>query len=198
MADPGPSPPRLTPPDERVRLPRESLDAVEWLDGESIRTVWPSGSGYLVVSTLRCVLLARGDGVHRPPGWYAGAEYLFFNFAEPRVVGLDEVELAEEFFEGRVARLPVRDPLAVAEALVEARAAGRTAWSLRRRADDPALPVERPSYVPGRGPSAADRVHPAPKTPCRFCGNLFETTGQRCPYCAASRVAPRRYRGPRR
>jgi hypothetical protein len=198
MADPRPISALLPRVDDRVRLPREALDAVEWLDGESIRSVWASGVGFLVVSTLRCVLLTKGDGVHRPAGWVAGAEYLFFNFTEPKVVGVDEVELSEEFFEGREARIPVRDPVAVQQALVDAREAGRTAWALRRRADEPSLPVERPTYRPGRGWDAPDIAHPAPKTPCRFCGNLFETTGQRCPYCTAPRVAARRGGGRRR
>lgn len=184
--------------DDRVRLPREALDAVGWLDGESIRSVWASGHDFLVVSTLRCVLLARGDGVHRPAAWHSGAEYLFFNFAEPKVVGLDEVELSEEFFEGRESRIPVRDPVAVQQALVEARESGKTAWALRRRVDDPSLPVERPTYRPGRGWDAPDVVRPAPKSPCRYCGNLFETTGQRCPYCSAPRHSTRRRSGPRR
>jgi hypothetical protein len=182
--------------DDRVRLPREALDAVAWLDGESIHTVWASGPSYLVVSTLRCVLLSKGDGLHRPPSWYAGAEYQFFNFAEPRVVGLDEVELAEEFFEGRQARLAFRDPVAVAQALLEAREAGKGAWARRRAADEPSLPVERPSYGLGRG--GREVVHPAPKTPCRFCGNLFATTGQRCPYCTAPRAERRRATARRR
>jgi len=185
----------VQPPDERVRLPREALDAVAWLEGESIRSVWAAGPGYLVLSTLRCVLLAKGDGAHRPPSWYSGAEYLFFNFAEPRVVGLDEVELSEEFFEGRQVRLAARDPVALLQALLEARSVGKTAWGLRRLADESALPVERPSYYPGRGPGAHDVPRPSPKSPCRFCGNLFETTGQRCPYCSAPRISRRRSAG---
>jgi hypothetical protein len=192
MAEPARSSSLVPRVEDRVRLPREALDAVAWLDGESIRSVWASGHEFLVVSTLRCVLLAKGDGIHRSPAWYAGSEYLFFNFAEPKVVGLDEVELAEEFFEGREARVPVRDPVAVQQALVEARDLGKTAWASRRRADDPALPVERPTYRAGRAWDAPDVVRPAPKSPCRYCGNLFETTGQCCPYCTAARVAPRR------
>ncbi|MCI4360625.1 MAG: hypothetical protein L3J91_02895 [Thermoplasmata archaeon] len=185
------------PRDDRVRLPREAIDAVEWFDGETIRSVWTTGSEFLVVSTLRCVVLTRGDGVHRPAGWTSGAEYLFFNLAEPKVVGLDEVELAEEFFEGRVARLAFRDPVAVQEALVEARAEGRIAWALRRAADEPGLPVERPTYFDGSPGARRPAPRPTVKTPCRHCGNLFETTGQRCPYCSAPRLS-RRSSGPRR
>jgi len=186
--------PLLPHVDDRVRLPREALDAVDWLDGEAIRTVWASGSGFLVVSTLRCVLLRRGDGVERAARWFAGAEYRFFNFAEPRVVGLDEIELAEEFFEGREARFPVRDPIAVQQALSEAREAGKAAWALRRRRDEPTLPTERRAL----GSGAAEATRPAPRSPCRSCGNLYETTAQRCPYCAQPRAVVRPTRRGRR
>ncbi len=176
-----------TPPDERVRLPREALNAVEWLEGEAVRSVWSSGPAYLVISTLRCAVLVRGDGYHRPIGWSASAEYFFFNFTEPRVVGLSDVELSEEFLEGRTVRVAVRDPVALQTELVEARARGKEAWALRRLAEAPHFPVERPTY---RESDDGGRFAPDPravKAPCRECGNLYETTALRCPACRSPR-----------
>ena len=196
MAGSGRSPDLFGTVDERVRLPREALDAIEWLDGEAIRSVWGAGSGYLVISTLRCAVLGRGDAFGRPGHWYAPAEYLFFNFAEPKVVGLTEVELAEEFFDGREHRVVVADPIAVQTALLEARTEGKMRWALRRAADGPA---PTPGSVLSSSRSGARDLPPVPpRSPCSACGNLYASTAQRCPYCQQPRALGPRGRLPRR
>ena len=191
MAEPSVVPRISTFPDDRVRLPREALDAVEWYDGESIRSVWTSGTDFLVISTLRCALLSKGDGVGRPHGWFAPAEYFFFNFAPPRILGLSEVELAEEFFEGRTVRLSVPDPVALATALADARSAGREAWDRRRASEIPGLPQERPLWGDVGPVAPRERWSRAVKVPCGECGNLFDAAARRCPSCGTPRSPTR-------
>ncbi|MCI4340564.1 MAG: hypothetical protein L3J73_04790 [Thermoplasmata archaeon] len=181
-------PPTTVPfPDERVRLPREALNAVEWLDGESVRSVWTSGPAFLVISSLRCVLLTKGDGLRRPLGWSAGVEYFFFNFAPPRIVGLSDVELSEEFLEGRTTRLAVPDPIALATALADARAEGREAWNRRRASDVPTLPQERPWWPATERARSGEPWVGAVKLPCTECGNLYDAASRRCPSCGTPR-----------
>ena len=181
MADHGATGPALRT-DATGRLPREALEAVDWVERETVRSVWPAREGLLVISDLRCVVLWEGDGVFREKGWHASREYFFFNFAEPRAVGRRHVRIAEEFSEARHDRLEVDDPPTLVRALAEAAALGKAEWARRRAvgaARHPAVPVNAPvrDGAPGFAPS----------DPCGYCGNRVDPTFARCPFCGAPR-----------
>ena len=171
--------------DGPVRLPREALDAVDWIDGEVIRYVWPTRGGFLVISTLRCVLLRQGDGLFHPSSWDAGPEYFYFNFEEPTVAGPHQLLLSETFYRERATRVEVTDPESVREQLSEARRAGQVEWARRRAATAGAEAGIRTAL--GDAPRSPGLAL-VPTLPCPYCGNLFAASTLRCPFCGAPRA----------
>jgi hypothetical protein len=168
-----------------VHLPREALDAVPWLDGEAVRSVWPIPEGFLVVTNLRAAVLGRDEGIFRSAAWHGVAEYFFFNFADPHPEGANGITLAQEFDDLREATVEVADPVVVLAELREARTTGRLLWVERRARSGAPPPVERPMIV--EGPGHRPVVAVVAKLPCSYCGNLFDARVGRCPYCSAPR-----------
>ena len=174
-----PSPFESTEPDA---LPGEAWRAIDLLDGERIRFVWATPTGFLVLTDLRCFGVHETLTVFAPRSWVVGPEFFLYNVQTPAVVLGRFVQLREGVDEsGAIGRFAVRDPAAVAETIRAGLASGRAAWELRRRQTEASIESRRLAALA----RIAHEAHPAVMIRCSFCGNLVSAALRRCPSCGA-------------
>lgn len=181
----GASPTWTPPPDQVTRpdqLPAEAWQVLELMDGERVLSCWRSIRGYLVLTTLRCVVVRRTEALLRPAVWASGPQFLFYNMRLPRVVLGRYVELAEEYEEqdgGLVSRIAVTDPATVAAEISAAGRSGRAEWATRRAES------KRLSEARRRHREAGVGALESPRARCAYCGNPVASSSNRCPNCGA-------------
>ena len=88
-------------------LPVAAWVAVDWIEGENVRSTWRTALGYLVLTNLRCFGISRARELFPPRPWHVGPVFFFYNFRPPEVLYGRFVELAEERDDSReVGRFP--------------------------------------------------------------------------------------------
>jgi len=185
------SPPGWDPPQDALTSPvpieNEALGEIHFLEGERVLRVWRTGSGYLVMTNLRCIEVG-----HRPQlfghhsGWVAGPSLFFYNLGPPRVQFQKFLRLAEVREErAQVIRLILHDPSSVAQEIEEARLAGQNEWLRRRAQGEAVLRESRERWEAGGAFHSRDGYRQPIRVRCGFCGNLVEVTASRCPFCGA-------------
>jgi hypothetical protein len=174
------------PPPESVTAPDQAdegaLMRLELLDGERLVRCWRTGSGFLVMTNLRCVRLWRTHELLAPVEWHEGPSFFFYQLLPPRVLVGRFLELAQP---GEAAdssaRFLLRDPEAVQAEIEAAMPAGRAEWDRRRTLSLAAL--RRRS--PGSGSAGRVVVRDGANVRCRYCGNLLDAPATVCPSCGA-------------
>lgn len=183
--------PPWDPPTESVTVPDQidegALDRLGLLEGERISRCWRSGTGFLVMTNLRCVLLWRRHEPLGPVEWKEGPNFFFYSLLPPRVLFGRFLELAQPG-EGAdsISRFLLRDPEGARREVEAARPGGRAEWE-RRRSLSIAAKNQRTAGGAGSGPTVLHEVvREVVKVRCRYCGNLMEVTSPMCPSCGAS------------
>ncbi len=160
-------------------MPVAAWVAVDWIDGERVRSTWRTALGYLVLTNLRCFGVSRAHELFPPRPWHFGPVFFFYNFRPPEVLLGRFVQLAEEHGDsGEVGRFAVRDPASVAAEISAAMESGRAAWNRRREETTRwLLARQRARFASNAGPPVMIR--------CSYCGNLANAMLRRCPSCGA-------------
>jgi hypothetical protein len=180
---PAPPPDLVTEPDQLVPEARDQLDL---LAGEHVLRCWRTAHGFLVLTNLRCVPVARRMQLLDSPVWRAGPSFMFYNFAPPRVILGRFVELSEQDTENPASsRFLVHDPETVRAFIEQQRVQGRLTWEARRSAALAALGHLGEPMVPPGTTVVREVVRTVVKVRCKYCGNLMDETLDRCPFCAA-------------
>ncbi len=178
-----PPPGQATLPDQ---LPPEAWRAIDPIRGEVVRRCWRTGRGFLVLTTLRCLLLWRRRELLRAKEWEVSPEVMLYNVQPPRVLFGRFVEIAPAYDEGEAAiRAGVEDPYSVAEEVAAAIPDARRAWDQRRAAAQAEFQAHRKRRDEIVAAIAAGVPPPVPRVPCRYCGNPMPITARRCPSCGA-------------
>ena len=183
LSDGGVPPGGVTTP---VQIEREALHQIHFLEGEHVLRVWRTVRGFLVMTNLRCIEVARKPQLFATSDWEAGPSFFFYNLAAPRVELHRFLRLSEDREErALVMRFYLHDPSEVAQEIQEARRAGQNEWLRRRALSEGALRQSRERWEathpfrPGEGLKRTIKVR------CGFCGNLMDVTATRCPFCGA-------------
>jgi zinc-ribbon domain len=182
--------PAANPPFDLSTQP-DQLDSTAWMalslmDGEVIRRVWRTGRGYLVLTSLRCILLWQRREVFRATEWQSGPEVLLFDVRPPRVLFGRFVEVAPASPAGGAPiRVAVAEPEYVAEEIVAALPEARRDWEERRRKALALLAVEKRRHDEILAAMVAGRALPTPTVRCSYCGNSVPVTARNCPHCGA-------------
>jgi hypothetical protein len=183
-------PPAWNPPPELAtqpdQLPVEAWRALELFDDERLLRCWRTARGYLVLTTLRCLLLWQRREILQPREWEASPEVLLYNVRPPHVVLGRFVEVAPAYDDGGgVIRASVADPEGVAEEVAASIGAARRAWDLRRAHARADLAAHRHRHDEIAAALADGRPIPVPRVPCAYCGNSMPITARSCPHCGA-------------
>lgn len=160
-------------------LPVAAWVAVDWIEGENVRSTWRTALGYLVLTNLRCFGISRARELFPPRPWHVGPVFFFYNFRPPEVLYGRFVELAEERDDSReVGRFAVRDPASVAAEISSAMESGRAAWNRRREETTRWMEARQRARLAAAAGSAG-------MIRCSYCGNLVSAVLRRCPSCGA-------------
>ncbi|MGI0129765.1 MAG: hypothetical protein ACREEC_06405 [Thermoplasmata archaeon] len=183
------SPPEGSAPPSPVTRPDQirpdAWRAVDLLAGEAPLQAWRTPGGYLLLTNLRCVALGRRGELFEAHLWQAGPEFFFYNLRPPHILLGRFVGLEEEYPEnGWVDRFAVRDPPAVAAAILATMEPGRRAWQERRAKTEELLLARQRR----RAQRAAGVGRPRVMVRCAYCGNLSDVSRRRCPSCGAALV----------
>ena len=169
-----------------VQIEFEALRQIHLLDGERLLRVWRTGRGFLVMTNLRCIEVARKPQVFSTSDWEAGPSFFFYNLAPPRVELFRFLRLSEQREERTlVMRFFLHDPSEVAQEIQAARLAGQDEWLRRRAAAEGALRQSRERWQAGHPFAFGEGAHRVIRVRCGFCGNLIDVTATRCPFCGA-------------
>lgn len=169
----------------------DQLDPAAWpaismMDSEVIRRVWKTGRGFLVLTTLRCILLWQRREVFRPTEWQAGPEILLYDIRPPRVLFGRFLEVSPASPAGGAPiRVVVAQPEDVAEEIVASLPEARRAWEERRRKAQAILAAEKRQHDRVLAAVLAGRPLPVLMVQCPYCGNSIPATSRRCPHCGA-------------
>ena len=169
-----------------VPIEKGALDQVHFLEGERVLRVWRTGSGFLVMTNLRCVEISRKPQLFGTREWDAGPSFFFYNLAPPKVEFHRFLRLSEDREERAVVvRFILHDPSSVAQEIEEARLAGQNEWLRRRAGAERTLRESRERWESGRAYATRDGIRQPIKVRCGYCGNLVVVTANRCPFCGA-------------
>jgi zinc-ribbon domain len=169
----------------------DQLDSAAWtaislMDGEAIRRVWKTGRGFLVLTTLRCILLWQRHEMFRPVDWQAGPEVLLYDVRPPRVLFGRFVEISPASPAGGAPiRVVVAQPEYVAEEIAASLSESRIAWDERRRKAQALLAAEKRRHDEVIAAVRLGRPVPALTVRCPYCGNAIPATARKCPHCGA-------------
>jgi hypothetical protein len=170
----------------------DQLDWAAWrafapFSGEEIRRVWRTVRGdYLVLTTLRCVLLWQRRELFRPTHWQSGPEVLLFDVRPPRVLFGRFVEVAPASSAGGPPiRVVIPGPESVAEEIATSLPAARRDWGERRTKALAFLAVEKRRLAQSVAAARSGLPRPVPMVLCAYCGNSMLATARRCPHCGA-------------
>jgi hypothetical protein len=173
----------MTQPDQLDSAARTALSLME---GEAIRRVWRTGRGFLVLTSLRCILLWQRREVFRPTEWQAGPEVLLYDVRPPRVLFGRFVEVAPASPAGGAPiRVVVAHPEYVAEEIAASGPEARRAWDERRRKALAFLAAEKRRNAAIVAAVESGRPSATPTVPCPYCGNPVPVTARTCPHCGA-------------
>jgi hypothetical protein len=160
-----------------------ALLELQFLPGEQISRCWRTGSGFLVMTNLRCVHVWKRVELFEKPTWHTGPSFLFYNLGPPQVSAGRFLVLTEGVGEeGHSSRFLVQDPNAICQEIEGARAPGRAEWEVRRARAMKELNRPRPAPPP---PGTTVIVREIIKVRCSYCGNLMNATDELCPACGA-------------
>jgi zinc-ribbon domain len=172
----------------------DPLDPAAWtalalMDGETIRRVWKTGRGFLVLTTLRCILLWQRRELFRPTEWQSGPEVLLFDVRPPRVLFGRFLEISPASPAGGAPiRVVVPEPEYVAEEIGASLPEARRAWEVRRHRALDLLAAEKRRHDQVVAAVRAGRPLPMVTVRCPFCGNSIPATARRCPHCGAPSI----------
>jgi hypothetical protein len=178
----------FTPPPEETKTSPDqiapgALSELELLPGERISRCWRTGSGFLVMTNLRCIHLWRHAELFSKAEWHTGPTFLFYDLAPPRVFAGRLVVLTDGTGdEAPSSRFLVHNPGEVSREIDQARGAGRAEWEVRRARELQELGRPRPPAPP---PGTTVIVREIVKVRCSYCGNLMNDTDTICPACGA-------------
>jgi hypothetical protein len=183
LSDGGVPPGAVTAP---VPIDREALRQIHFLEGEHVLRVWRTVRGFLVMTNLRCIEVARKPQLFATSDWEAGPSLFFYNLAAPRVELHRFLRLSEEREErALVLRFYLHDPYEVAQEIQAARHAGQNEWLRRRALSEAALRQSRQRWEAAHPFRLGEGVKHAIKVRCGYCGNLIDVIATRCPFCGA-------------
>lgn len=182
--------PRWQPPGDHVtrpdQLPEGAWAALDLFTGEHVLDCWRTARGFLVLTTLRCLLLWQRREVLRRRDWEASPEVFLYDVRPPRVVlgRFVELEPASSGHAGAL-RVAVDDPPSVAEEIARTIPRAREEWEVRRNRIVRDLDLQRRRREQIASALAAGRPIPIARVPCAYCGNLISTAARSCPFCGA-------------
>jgi hypothetical protein len=177
------SPDLTTQPDQ---LEFGAWSALSLMEGERIRRVWKTGRGFLVLTTLRCVLLWQRREVFRPTEWQEGPEVLLFDVRPLRVLFGRFVEISPASPAGGAPiRVAVAEPEYVAEEIGASLPEARRAWEARRHKALAVLAAERRRHDQALAAVLGGRPLAALTVRCPYCGNSILASARKCPHCGA-------------
>jgi hypothetical protein len=169
-----------------VQIEKGALDQIHFLEGERVLRVWRTGSGFLVMTNLRCVEISRKPQLFGTREWEAGPSFFFYNLAPPKVEFHRFLRLSEDREERAVVvRFILHDPSSVAQEIQETRLAGQNEWLRRRALSEAAIRQSRQRWESGVGFATRDGYRRPIRVRCGFCGNLVDVSATRCPFCGA-------------
>jgi hypothetical protein len=178
-----PPPGEVTRPDQ---LPEGAWLAVDLFDGERVLRCWKTARGYLVLTSLRCLLLWQRRELFQHRDWESSPEVLLYSVKPPRVLFGRFVEIAPALDPaGSVIRAGVADPAEVADEISASLPAARQEWELRRHRALGNLAAHRMLHDRMTSAIALGLPPPVPEIPCAYCGNLMPVTAKSCPHCGA-------------
>jgi hypothetical protein len=178
-----PPPEQVTGPDQ---LPGDAWRAVDLFEGERVLRCWRTARGYLLLTSLRCLLLWRRLELFQPRDWEASPEVYLYNVRPPRALFGRFVEIAPAFVgDGAVIRAGVVNPVEVADEIRASIPEARRQWDLRRQRALADIATHRLIHDQIASALAAGLPVPVPRVPCAYCGNLVPATAKRCPHCGA-------------
>jgi hypothetical protein len=174
---------QVTRPDQ---LPRAAWAALDLFAGERVFDCWKTARGYLVLTSLRCVLIWQRKEFLRARAWEASPEVFLYDVREPRVVLGRFVEIEPGSPDvGGALRVAVDDPPSVVEEIARSIPEARREWETRRNRILRDLEAQRHRREEIASALAAGRPIPIARVPCAYCGNLISTAARSCPFCGA-------------
>ncbi len=167
-------------------LSPEAWPALSLMHGEVIRRVWRTARGFLVLTTLRCILLWQRRELFRPTEWQAGPEVLLYDVRPPRVLFGRFLEVAPASSDGGgPIRVVVAAPEDVAEEISASLPEARREWAERRSKALVFLAAEKRRHDQVLAAVGSGRPVPAATVRCAYCGNEMLLTARSCPHCGA-------------
>jgi hypothetical protein len=179
--------PRHSPTTQPDQLDSAAWRAFALMDGEVVRRVWRTGRGdYLVLTTLRCILLWQRRELFRPTEWQSGPQVLLFDVRPPRVLFGRFVEVAPATSDGGAPiRVAVAQPEDVAEEIAQSLPAAHRDWVQRRSKALALLAEEKRRHDLALAAARSGRPPTTLTVRCAYCGNSMLVTARSCPHCGA-------------
>ncbi len=190
--------PVAPPPDVPATKPDPidpaAVRAIDFLDGETISSVWRTSRGFLILTNLRVLSVWHQPAVldlgHH--GWRMGLTFFLFDLDTPRVIADRFVEVGSvREDDPSASRFQVADPAGVAEAIAAGILLGRTNWQARRAKVTARLNALGSSSAAPAKETVREIVRVIVRVPCPYCGSLMDETALRCPVCGAPRSPAR-------